>query len=465
MASVATLARPYQDYAFDYGSQGLSQQSADQVPVTAAEYGQLIAAQSFQQQQQQHQQQSNHYIHSPEQTTQAYQQHGMAAVLPSQMSAPEAAYGVEQAHMMPVSRRVSYVAPVYGSPHENMQPAVAYQQQQQQSQQSQQSSARKRSHAEFAHDYQEMHHMHNPSVSSSVHVPVEMTPQGSHNHMSAHAYGYSPDLSPTHSPSGHSMAHHHHRLPNQPPPSKFHRTGYGDDLYAADEHGPPSVVGQPGMPEPAAKPKGPKLKFTSEDDALLRELKETKNLTWKQIADFFPGRSSGTLQVRYCTKLKAKEMHWTEDMTDRLRQALEEYEHDRWRIVSSKVGNGFSASACKEKNDELNGIPPERRSPIVGDDALDSLPVSAIDDDGSQSFADKYENSLSVHSQSYESALPPQPQEHHHQQQPYESALPPGPPVISEHHRLSVSEHQHPYESALPPPHHQMSDHRLSEVA
>jgi hypothetical protein len=27
-------------------------------------------------------------------------------------------------------------------------------------------------------------------------------------------------------------------------------------------------------------------------------------LAWKQIAEFFPGRSSGTLQVRYCTKLK-----------------------------------------------------------------------------------------------------------------------------------------------------------------
>lgn len=68
------------------------------------------------------------------------------------------------------------------------------------------------------------------------------------------------------------------------------------------------------MPEPAAKPKGPKLKFTPEDDGLLVELKETKNLTWKQIADFFPGRSSGTLQVRYCTKLKAKTMVWTDDM-------------------------------------------------------------------------------------------------------------------------------------------------------
>lgn len=310
MASVATLARPYQDYAFDYGSQGISQQPTDHVPVTAAEYGQLIAAQSFQQQQH-----SNHYIHSPEQTTQAYQQHGMAAVLPSQMSAPETAYGVEQAQMMPVSRRVSHAGPVYGSPHENMQTQMAYQhqqhQQQHQHQQQQQSSARKRSHAEFAYDYPEMHHMHNPSVSSSVPVSVDMTP---HAQVPAQAYGYSSDLSPTHSPTGHSMAHHHHRLPNQPPPSKLHRTGYGEDIYAAEEHGPPSVVGQPGMPEPALKPKGPKLKFTPEDDALLVELKETKNLTWKQIADFFPGRSSGTLQVRYCTKLKAKTMVWTDDM-------------------------------------------------------------------------------------------------------------------------------------------------------
>lgn len=68
------------------------------------------------------------------------------------------------------------------------------------------------------------------------------------------------------------------------------------------------------MPEPAQRPKGPKLKFTTEDDQLLIELKEQKNLTWKQIADFFPGRSSGTLQVRYCTRLKAKTKQWNEDM-------------------------------------------------------------------------------------------------------------------------------------------------------
>jgi replication initiation and membrane attachment protein DnaB len=84
------------------------------------------------------------------------------------------------------------------------------------------------------------------------------------------------------------------------------------------------VVGQEGMPSPAPRPKGPKLKFTPEDDQLLIELKEQKNLTWKQIADFFPGRSSGTLQVRYCTKLKAKTKQWSDEMVSPSRPNGEE---------------------------------------------------------------------------------------------------------------------------------------------
>ena len=233
--------------------------------------------------------------------------------------------------MMPMSRRVSHAGQVYGSPHENMQSQLAYQPQQPQPQHS---SARKRSHAEYAYDSgYDMHQMHAPSVSQPVQVPVELA-HAPHAQMQAQAYGYSSSISPVHSPSNHSMSHHHHRLPNQPPPSKFHRTGYGEELYAADEHGPPSVVGQPGMPEPAAKPKGPKLKFTPEDDALLVELKETKNLTWKQIADFFPGRSSGTLQVRYCTKLKAKTMVWTEDMVSAREQRIAKIDGLRFTDVS-----------------------------------------------------------------------------------------------------------------------------------
>ena len=108
---------------------------------------------------------------------------------------------------------------------------------------------------------------------------------------------------------------HHHHLPNQYPPSKQPRMGYPSKSSSTmEDHGPPSVVGQPGMPNPAPRPKGPKLKFPTEDDTLLVELKETKHLTWKQIADFFPGRTSGTLQVRYRTKLRAKSTNWTDDM-------------------------------------------------------------------------------------------------------------------------------------------------------
>ncbi|KAH7364881.1 hypothetical protein BKA65DRAFT_145706 [Rhexocercosporidium sp. MPI-PUGE-AT-0058] len=44
-------------------------------------------------------------------------------------------------------------------------------------------------------------------------------------------------------------------------------------------------------------------RFSSEDDTLLLQLKG-KGLSWDEISDHFPGRSKGTLQVHYSTKLK-----------------------------------------------------------------------------------------------------------------------------------------------------------------
>lgn len=32
---------------------------------------------------------------------------------------------------------------------------------------------------------------------------------------------------------------------------------------------------------------------------------------------------------------------------------MREYEEDRWRIVAGKVGNGFSAAACRDKAGDL----------------------------------------------------------------------------------------------------------------
>jgi hypothetical protein len=42
---------------------------------------------------------------------------------------------------------------------------------------------------------------------------------------------------------------------------------------------------------------------------------------------------------------------------------MREYENDRWRIISTKVGSGFSPAACKEKAVEL-----ESGEIIEGDD-------------------------------------------------------------------------------------------------
>lgn len=75
------------------------------------------------------------------------------------------------------------------------------------------------------------------------------------------------------------------------------------------------MVGKEGLPR-KRPPCGVKAKFKDEDDQLLRQLKEdfpNLGLTWKQISDFFPGRSPGTLQVRYCTKIRKKDILWNDD--------------------------------------------------------------------------------------------------------------------------------------------------------
>jgi hypothetical protein len=49
-------------------------------------------------------------------------------------------------------------------------------------------------------------------------------------------------------------------------------------------------------------------RFTAEEDRLLIKQKETDALSWEKIAKFFPSTSPGTPQVRYCTKLKVREL-------------------------------------------------------------------------------------------------------------------------------------------------------------
>ncbi|EEP76934.1 conserved hypothetical protein [Uncinocarpus reesii 1704] len=141
------------------------------------------------------------------------------------------------------------------------------------------------------------------SQSADILLPGPTEHSSHHHHPSVQHEYQSPPI---------HQRHHHHRLPSQATISGA-QSGDTDLTSPGGVAGSQSVVGQPGMPDPAPRPRGPKLKFTPEEDSLLVELKENKNLTWKQIADFFPGRTSGTLQVRYCTKLKAKATVWTDE--------------------------------------------------------------------------------------------------------------------------------------------------------
>jgi hypothetical protein len=47
-------------------------------------------------------------------------------------------------------------------------------------------------------------------------------------------------------------------------------------------------------------------RFAEEEDAKLVDLKERRGWSWEDIQSAFPGRSTGSLQVRYSTKLKER---------------------------------------------------------------------------------------------------------------------------------------------------------------
>jgi hypothetical protein len=97
-----------------------------------------------------------------------------------------------------------------------------------------------------------------------------------------------------------------------------------------------NLVGTPGFPKPRPECEF-KQKFTSEDDEVLKKLKHNfrdpfragskdDSLTWWQIADFFPGRAPGTLQVHYCKEVSAKGPVWTEDL---VRISLDRYSNSK----------------------------------------------------------------------------------------------------------------------------------------
>ena len=97
--------------------------------------------------------------------------------------------------------------------------------------------------------------------------------------------------------------HHHHRLP----PQAFGASSAGDQYQPQIDR---SFMNLPGVPAPYPQPRAPKTRFGHKEDEMLIALKEHWKFSWRQIECFFPGRKQQTLQVRYCTKLKERDVVW-----------------------------------------------------------------------------------------------------------------------------------------------------------
>lgn len=291
----ATLAHPYRDYTIEYPHhtnskpeehEDLLVYQTNQSPVQHAKPTEIPFAPGS--------------SHQP-----AYQHHHHANTADLPGATPQApVHDMSQAVLLGPDQMLSrQLPPQYGPPDLELPPVLR---------------GRKRSHAEIEGDDGETERNVRPHL--SVISGEAASDTGHSTELLFPVPGAS--ASPHHQPSHHNYVpqenvsfppqHHHHRLPRA---TRHSPQPHGMNVTSPSlPSGPPSVVGQPGMPDPAPQPRGPKLKFSPEEDTLLVELKENKNLTWKQIADFFPGRTSGTLQVRYCTKLKAKDVVWTDEM-------------------------------------------------------------------------------------------------------------------------------------------------------
>ena len=296
----ATLTRQYQDYTFQFACQAQVHQEGGDTQLIGCECQQLLT-QRFQP--------PNLDIQAQAQPhRQVYQQSSIGPLPPSQMFGTELSYGQYQPQILPSQTQqqmVQVLSSRYGSTNESPE-MHRYQQ-----------TAglwRKRSHLEdFAYDSPCLQQLQAHVDSGGT--PISFEPITHNPNVQSQPSAFSSQVlyqrpSPQYTRSGQALHtlliqlqhYHHHKLPSQGR-GKVQRTGHGEAPSAAEEHCSLSTVAQLGMPAPAARPNGPKLRFTSDDDALLINLKETDNLTWRQIADFFPSRSSGTLQVRYCTKL------------------------------------------------------------------------------------------------------------------------------------------------------------------
>ncbi len=86
--------------------------------------------------------------------------------------------------------------------------------------------------------------------------------------------------------------------------------------------------------------KGPEKTFTAQEDRLLIKLKEVRGMTWDEIAKHFPEHNSGTLQLRYHQYLRVRKARQSQSIKntftpdeDRLLVSLREDRKLMWKEI------------------------------------------------------------------------------------------------------------------------------------
>ncbi|KAL2013038.1 hypothetical protein VTN00DRAFT_563 [Thermoascus crustaceus] len=97
-------------------------------------------------------------------------------------------------------------------------------------------------------------------------------------------------------------------------------------------------------PEPTGKKKGrTNIPWTAEEEQRLKAMRDAGS-SWSEIAKTFPNRTEGSVKKHWY-----KDMHYAEFAEDEsiaLREAIKEYEANKWKVIGQKVGK--PAKACEQ---------------------------------------------------------------------------------------------------------------------
>ncbi|EEH36380.2 hypothetical protein PAAG_06798 [Paracoccidioides lutzii Pb01] len=105
-----------------------------------------------------------------------------------------------------------------------------------------------------------------------------------------------------------------------------------------------STTGATAAPETAGKKKGrTNTPWTAEEEQRLKTMRDAGS-TWSEIAKTFPMRTEGSVKKHWY-----KDMHYaefTEEESITLRDAIKEYESNKWKVIGQKIGK--PAKACEQ---------------------------------------------------------------------------------------------------------------------